>query len=207
MKTRIAAWTILVMCAQALIGCGGSNDSYNPANPSPPTPPPRSLAVDLTGNYALTFQAGSSCEQLPKEFRTRTYEARIEYRSSVSYRLDESTDLFLADLSGAMFHDQRPVWIEVTHRASGVSVWLDLALSDNVILEEPERGTYVMVAGADGVASVEPTELSTISTPFTGFFNYCVAPSEIGPQNQCSVDTMMRSLCKSENSRWTLTRR
>ena len=29
MKTRIAAWTILVMGAQALTGCGGSHSSSN----------------------------------------------------------------------------------------------------------------------------------------------------------------------------------
>jgi hypothetical protein len=209
MKTRIAAWTVLVIGAQALIGCGGSNAPNNPLNPSPPppptatpTPPPRSLPVDLTGNYALTFEVGGACEQVPKELKIRTYEAKIEYHSSYG-----STDSFLAELSGATFRDQRPVWIEVTHRASGHSVWLDLAVHDNVILEEPERGTYFMVAGWDGLASVEPTELSTISTPFTGYFNYCVATSEIGPQNQCSFDTMVHSLCKSENSRWTLTRR
>jgi hypothetical protein len=158
--------------------------------------------VDLTGNYALTFEVGSACEQVPKELRIRTYEAKIEYHSSYG-----STDLFLAELSGATFHDQRPVWIEVTHRASGSSVWLDLAPSDNVILEELERGTYLMVAGGAGEASLEPTELSTISALFTGYFNYGVATSEIGPQNQCSFDTMIRSLCKAENSYWTLTRR
>ena len=216
METRIPAWTIFVMCAQVLIGCGGSNGSSNPVNPSPPPPPmptptppppPRTLPVDLTGNYTLTFEVGSACEQVPKELRIRTYKAKIEYKRSTEYDSSSSTDLFLAELGGATFHDQRPVWIEVTHRASGHSVWLDLALSDNVILDEPERGTYFMVAGWDGVASVDPTELSTISTPFTGYFNYCVATSEIGPQNQCSVDTMMHSPCKSENSRWTLTRR
>jgi hypothetical protein len=197
------------MCAQALIGCGGSNASYNPVSPSPsppsittPTPPPRSLAVDLPGNYALTFEVGNACEQVPKELRTRTYAAKIGYKSSY-----ESTDPFLAELSGATFHNQLPVWIEVTHGASGHTVWLDLAPSDNVILEEPEGGTYFMIAGWDSVASVEPTELPTISTRFTGYFNYCVATPEIGPQNQCSFDRMVRSLCKSDNSRWTLTQR
>lgn len=209
MKTRIAAWTIFAVCAQTQIGCGrGSNDSSNPVSPSPPpppittpTPPPRLLAVDLTGNYALTFEVGNACEQVPKELRRRTYQARIDYNTSYG-----STDSFLAALSGATFHNQLPVWIEVTHGAFGHSVWLDLALSDNVILEEPERGTYFMVAGADGVASVEPTDLSTISARFTGYFNYCVNTPEIGQENQCSVDTMAHGLCKSENSRWTLTR-
>jgi hypothetical protein len=158
--------------------------------------------VDLTGTYALSFEVGSACEQIPNELRNRTYEARIEYASSY-----ESTDNFLAALSGATFHNQLPVWVEVTHRPSGVSVWLDLAPHDNVILEEPERGTYFMIAGADGVAFVEPTELSTISARFTGYFNYCVATSDIGPQNQCSFEKMVHNLCKSENSRWTLTRR
>jgi hypothetical protein len=214
MDKRLVAWAAVVILSCGLAGCGGSNPSPNPVNPSPspppiPTPPPtpRSLAVDLTGNYALTFEVGSACEQVLKELRIRTYEAKIEYHSSVSYRSDESTDLFLAELSGATFHDQRPVWVEVTHRASGYFVWLDLAPSDNVILEEPERGTYFMVAGWEGEASVEPTVRSTISALFTGYFNYCVATSGSGPQNQCSFDTMIRSLCRSANSRWTLTRR
>jgi hypothetical protein len=210
MQKRIVTWIILLTCAQGLVGCGRPDSSSIPSAPSPSTPPPApapppappSLRMDLTGDYGLTFEVGDSCEQVPKELRTRTYEARIEY-----YRSYGSTDNFLAELSGAAFRDQRPVWIEVTHRASGSSVWLDLAPSDNVILEEPERGTYLMVAGGAGAASVEPTELSTISALFTGYFNYCVTTSEIGPQNQCSFDTMIRSLCKSENSRWTLTRR
>ena len=207
MNKRFVAWAVLVMLS-GLAGCEQSARSSNPVTPSPstappqpPTPPPQ-LTVDLTGNYALTFEVGNACEQVPKELRLRTYEARIEY-----YRSYESTDLFLSELSGATFHDQRPVLIEVTHRASGHSVWLDLAPSDNAILEETERGTYLMIAGGAGSASVEPTELSTISALFTGYVNYCVATSEIGPQNQCSFDSMIRSLCTSENSRWTLTRR
>ena len=206
MNPRIVESIILMMmCALGLAGCGRSDSSsvsFAPSPPPPPPPPPPQLSVDLTGNYRLTFDVGAACEQVPKELRRRTYEARIEYKSSYG-----STDLFFAELSGATFHDQRPVLIEVTHRASGHSIWLDLAPSDNAILEETERGTYLMIAGGAGSASVEPTELSTISALFTGYVNYCVATSDIGPQNQCSFDSMIRSLCTSENSRWTLTRR
>jgi hypothetical protein len=205
MKRRFVAWAVLVMLSQGCAGCGQSDSSAIPVAPSPatPAPPPAPQGhIDLTGDYRLTFEVGGACEQVPKELRSRTYDARIHYHSSY-----ESTDLFLADLSGATFHDQRPVWIEVTHRASGNSVWLDLAPSDNVIFEELQRSTYFMVAGGAGAASAEPTDLSTFSTRFTGYFNYCVASSEIGPQNQCSFDTMVRSMCRSENSRWTLTRR
>lgn len=212
MNTRFVTWTIVAMCSTGVAACGSDSPSIptaptlstpSPAPPPPsPSPPPPSLAVDLTGIYALTFEVGNACEQVPKELRIRTYEARIEYKSSYG-----STDSFLASLSGATFHNQLPVWIDVTHGASGHSVWMDLAPSDNVILEEPGGGTYLMVAGWDGMADAQPSDLSTISAPFTGYFNYCVATPEIGSQNQCSVDAMMRSLCKSENSRWTLVRR
>jgi hypothetical protein len=208
MTTRFVTWTMVAMYLTGLVACGGSDSSSIPLAPTPspppaPTPsppPPRALAVDLRGDYALRLEVGSSCEQVPTEFRTRTYEARIEYSNSY-----EATDNFRASLSGATFHDQPPIWIEVIQGASGPSVWLNLV--DTVIFEEPERGTYFMGAGANGVASVEPTNLSTISARFTGHFNYCVATPEMAPQHQCSFETMLRSLCKSENSRWTLTRR
>ena len=199
MHTRIVAWAALVTLGLGLGACAGSDASYNRVSPLPPEappPPPFSLAVDLRGNYDLTFEVGNACEQVPNELRRRTFQATISYS-----HFDGSTDVFLAELSGATFRGQQPVWIEATHRATGSSVWLNLV--DTVILEVPERDTYFMVAGGNGVASVEPTQLSTISTPFTGYFNYCV----VGPQNQCSSDAMVRSLCTSENSRWTLTRR
>jgi hypothetical protein len=200
MKKGFAVCAVLMTLGHGLVGCGGSNASYNPFSPSPPLPPPplppRTLAVDLTGNYALTFDVGNACEEVPKDLRRRTYEATIAFSGSYG-----SADLFLAELSGATFRDQRAVSIEVAPQPSGYSVWLDF--SDNVILEEPERGTYFMIA-ASGAATVQPTELFMISTPpITGYFNYCV----VGPQNQCSSSVMVRSLCKSENSRWTLVRR
>jgi hypothetical protein len=204
MNTRFVTWTIVAMCLTGAAACG----SDSPSGPSAPTrsippsaptpvPPPRSLAIDLTGNYALTFDIGGACEQVPKELKSRTYGARIEYRGSYG-----SSDSFLASLSEATFHNQLPLWIDVTHDASGSTVWVDLAPSDNVILEEPARGSYFMIFGADGAASVQPTELSTISARFTGYFSFCV-----GTQNQCSFDAMLQNTCKSENSRWTLTRR
>ena len=205
MNARFVTWTIVAMCLIGLAGCGSDlpsiplapTPSTPPPVPTPPPAPPRSLAVDLTGNYTLTFEVGNACEEVPKELRIRTYEATIEYKSSF-----ESIDNFLAELSGATFRDQRPIWVEAIHRASGVSVWLDLALSDNVILEEPEPGTYFMIGGWEGAAYVDPTKRSTISASFIGYFKYCA-----GTQNQCSFDAMLYNMCKSENSRWTLTRR
>jgi hypothetical protein len=206
MNTRFVTWTIVAICLTGVAGCGSESPSIPsaptsstppPGPTSPPPPPPRSTALDLTGNYALTFEVGNGCELVPKELRIRTYEARIRYHNSY-----ESSDNFLAELSGATFVNQQPVRIEVTQQASGATVWLDLAPSDNVILEELERGAYFIAAGWEGMASVQSPQLSTISASLTGYFNYCV-----GAQNQCSFDAMVRSMCVSENSRWTLTRR
>jgi len=198
MNTRFVTWTIVAMCLTGVAACGSDSSSIPlaptpstpPVAPTPPAPPP-TLAVDLTGNYTLTFEVGSGCGEVPEELRIRTYQARIEYDRSYG-----STDTFAAALSGAAFHSSSPVLINVT----GNSVHVDL--SDNVIVEEPSPRTYVAISGGDGVASVQPTQLSTISTSFTGHFKYCA-----GTQNQCSIDAMVRGMCRSENSRWTLTRR
>ena len=165
--------------------------------PAPvPAPPAPQGALDLSGDYALTVHVGSGCEEVPKEIRTRTYEATISYARSFG-----SSDWFLADLSGETLHaDQSPVWIE----ALANSVGLDL--SDNVILDEPSPGAYFATSGY-GVAFVQPTELSTISGWFTGYFKYCTATSGAGGTDRCSVVTMTQNMCKAENSRWTLTPR
>jgi hypothetical protein len=203
MNTPFVTWTIVAMCLTGVAGCGRADSSPIPSAPTPltpqpaptPPPPPRSLAVDLTGDYALTFEVGNGCEQIPKELRTRTYEAKIAYYKSVG-----PADWFLAELTESKVHPYSPVVIEVSES----SVFVDL--SDNVILEEPSPGAYLATAGY-GVASVQATELSTISGSFTGFFKYCAETYGTGATDQCAVDTMVRGMCYSENSRWTLTRR
>jgi len=199
MNRRFIACIVAVMLSQGCAGCGRSDSSPIPLAPSLPTlapvPPSPQGLVDLTGDYTLTFEVGGACEEIPREFRIRTYEAKISYYKSVG-----SADWFRAQLSGATFHSYYPVIIEVI----GISVGLDL--SDNVIIEEPSLGSYLATAGY-GVASVQPTDLSRISGSFAGFFKHCVATSGTGATNQCSVDTMVRGMCSSENSRWTLTRR
>jgi len=102
MNKRFAAWAVLAMLGQGLAGCGRSDSLPTPLAPTPPTPqpaPPTPL-VDLAGNYVVTFEADSSCEQLPRELRTRTYEARIGYSGPGP---DGTRHYFRADLSGARF--------------------------------------------------------------------------------------------------------
>lgn len=204
MNMRLAACAILVMCAQGLVGCGGSDSLLTPVTPSPqplpPFPAPQRPLVDLTGQYLLTFEAGTSCEQLPREFRSRTYEASIGYLGS---NQSGTRDYFRGELRGASFHGDGHVIVAVAAN----SVYLDF--SDNLIIEKPAQDTYLAVAGGTGAASVEPSNLSTISASFDGFFDYCVTTSKVGTYYDygCPADAIVHSRCTPKDSRWTLTRR
>jgi hypothetical protein len=192
--------TFLSAALLIVASCGGSPTTpvaQPPPIPAPPAPAPAPPGlVDLRGDYTLTFEVGGGCEEVPKELRTRTYEATVAYSYSFG-----SSDWFTAYLSGAKFYDgQSPASIEVT----GTSLFLDLL--DNAIVEQPSPDSYLATVGA-GLASVQPTELSTVSGSFSGWFRYCTATSGASGANQCSVVTMTQDMCKAENSRWTLTRR
>jgi hypothetical protein len=197
MKTRIAVWTLLVMCVHALTGCGRSEPSLTPLAPSPPAP--RRPLVDLTGSYTLTFEAGTSCEQLPEELRTRTYLASISYAGPAQNR---TGDYFYADLSGASFQGEYSrLVIHVVDNA------VRFDLSDNIVAEKPASDTYLMIAGDDDATSVDPSDFSTTSSSFNGFFEYCVTTSPFRPGSHCPIDTVATAVCQAEDSRWTLTRR
>jgi hypothetical protein len=201
---RLAAWAILVMCAQGLVGCGRSDPFSTPVAPSPqslaPFPAPQRPLVDLTGNYVVTFEADSSCEQLPEVLRTRTYEASIGY---IGAERDGTRHYFRANLSGAHFESYARFFII---RVIDKVFFFDF--SDSLIVEEPEPGTYLTIIGGAGDATVDPSDLSRISTPFEGHFLYCVTSSELTPPSfGCPADAIAYSACRSKNSRWTLTRR
>jgi hypothetical protein len=202
MSKRFVAWAVLVMLGQGLAGCGRSDSLPTPLAPTPSTsqPAPQRPLVDLTGNYVVTFEADSSCEQLPKELRTRTYEARIGY---IGAGWDGTRHYFRADLSGARFDSYARFFII---RVIDNDVHFDF--SDSLIVEEPEPGAYLTIIGGEGDATVDPSDLSRISTPFEGHFLFCVTSSELTPPSfSCPADAIAYSVCRSKNSRWTLTRR
>ena len=204
MTKQLVTWAVLAMLAQGVAGCGGSDSSSIPLAPTPstsrrpPTPPPRPL-VDLTGNYRVTFEADSSCEQLPEVLRTRTYEASIGY---IGAGPDGTRHYFRADLSGAHFDSYARFFII---RVIDTDVFFDF--SDSLIVEEPEPGTYLTIIGGAGDATVDQSDLSRISTPFEGHFLYCVTDSEFAFPYSCPANAIASSACRSKNSRWTLTRR
>ena len=202
MSKRFVAWAVLVMLGQGLAGCGRSDSLPTPLAPTPSTlqPAPQRPLMDLTGNDMLTFEAGNSCDELPKEFRSRTYEASIGY---LGPNQSGTRDYFGGELRGASFHGDGHVVVAVAAN----SVYLDF--SDNLIIEKPAPDTYLAVAGGTGAASVEPSDLSTISASFDGFFDHCVTTSKVGTyyDYRCPADAIVHSRCTPKDSRWTLTRR
>jgi hypothetical protein len=200
MNKRLA---ILVMCAQGLIGCGGSHPSSTPLSPSAPipSPPPQPPIAALAGNYFVTFEADRSCEQFPEPLKTRTYPASIVYNGGGTVG---TAAWFIAYLDGAQFADlsgwgQR-FMIKVTDN------FVHFDFSDSFIVEKLEPRAFLTIAGGEGGVTVDPSNLSTMSASFNGFFVYCVTNADLKLPG-CSEDAITSSRCHSKNSRWTLTRR
>jgi hypothetical protein len=78
--------------------------------------------------------------------------------------------------------------------------------SDSFIVEKPEPETYLTIAGGEGGATVDWSNLSTMSASFYGAFLYCVTNSDVKFPGECP-DAIRNSACRSKNSRWTLTRK
>ena len=175
------------------------NGSSNPVSPSPPpppittpTPPPPSLIVDLTGHYALTFEVGGACEEVPKELRTRTYEARIGYYKSVG-----SADWFLAELSGATVHSYQPVVIEV----AGYSVSWTSATTSSSTSRQRARISRLL-------APVWPPCTTVRTNNDFGFVSWLFQILRRGRTKGSVLGRCDRAQhVQIDNSRWTLTRR
>lgn len=74
-RSASMACSISVLLLAIASGCGDSTTSPSPAASSPPPPPPS--IPDITGRYSFTVTASGVCDQLPVEFRTRSYVAVI----------------------------------------------------------------------------------------------------------------------------------
>jgi hypothetical protein len=205
MNPRFMAWAAFVILAQAIAGCGGPDRWSNPvsATSATPTPPsaPQPPKLALAGSYFVTFEADRSCEQLPEALRTRTYRASIAYSGGGTAG---TAAWFHAYLSGAQFADVQGWGQSFMIKVTDNFVHFDF--SDSFIVEKLESGTYLTVAGGEGGVTVDPSNLSMISAPFEGFFRYCVTNSDLKFPG-CTADATTDSLCRSKNSRWTLTRR
>ena len=126
-----------------------------------------SSSQNLAGDYTLTIAADPACSELPREARSRTYEAIVTPSASAS-------NAYSVELSGASFPTSRNT---VFASVSGDSVRFAIdPYSDMIIAEQLTASTVLTWWGNSTVGKVG----STISMPFDGQLDYC--PDARGPQ-------------------------
>lgn len=167
-----------------------------------PTTPP----VNIAGNYTLTFVADSACTDLPIDVRTRTYAATIVPGSSgTGFVLAVTGASFLNNLTGfsiGVAGDSLGLWLHGGH--------------DPTLVEQLAPNTYLAFSGV-GAASVGSSTVSTVSTAFDGWIDYCVMSKPMVSGYNCGTSNLTGepipgaaityAHCQSPNHRLTLTRR
>jgi hypothetical protein len=162
--------------------------------------PPAALA----GDYVLTFVADSACTNLPDQLRTRSYEATIA----------------LGDFGWWGFPPQANTSFKVTPKGSAFPdglnfFWLNAAgnfvavvLGDHTDPGVTERVADDTYYAFNGWATVTvDAAVSTISTPFQGWIDYCVNPNMGGRYDCTPGPTVKLARCDSTRHRLILTRR
>jgi hypothetical protein len=159
-------------------------------------------AVDIAGDYTLTFIADSTCTALPSELRTRTYVATITPRSSPDSDLPANTE-FDVTVSGAPFLGN---YNHLQLNVAGNFLFVFIGGDEPGLVELVAANTYFRIGGR-GTASVG-TPVSTFSTTLqNGSADYCVLPSAMGSIYSCPGQATAHVRCESENHRLILTRR
>ena len=157
--------------------------------------------VEIAGDYTLTFIADSTCEDLPDELRTRTYTATIAPGSNSH---SPANTFFWVTVSGVpLLHHYEGFPVGV----AGDLVAFELRGEGPYLVEEFEPNSYI---GFDGraEASVGSSRVSTISTSFEGWIDYCKLKSPMGTYFECTpAQAVAQSRCESKNHRLVLVRR
>ncbi len=157
--------------------------------------------VAISGDYTVTFTAGSACTTLPDELRTRSYEATIGPADLSGSGLPANTS-FKVTPKGSAFPDAlNHFMLNVAGGFVAVSLGDhgDVGLTERLALD-----TYFAVSGW-GTVSVE-APVSTISTTFQGWIDYCVNP-QMGERYDCTpAPTVTVARCDSARHQLLLTR-
>lgn len=171
-------------------------------------------AVNVAGNYTLTFIADSVCADLPTEVRTRTYSATIAPDSS--FPDVPANTAFTGTVSGAPLLEPYNSF-SMSVAGDYVAFWIgDLHHGGPGVVERVELDTkpdnsagheYLAFTGEAAASSVE-TAVSAISAHFDGRIEYCSPTSEMGAIYDCDLDrAVTRARCESKNHQLILTRR
>jgi hypothetical protein len=160
--------------------------------------------VAVAGDYTLTFIAGNDCTSLPADLRTRSYAVTIGP----------------ADLNWPGYSGHSGTSLKVTPKGSSFPDGLNgfylniagnynnLSLGDHTdpgITEQVEANTYFAFGGWAVVSTAPP--VSTISTAFQGWIDYCVNPN-MGARYDCKPSPAVTlTRCESITHQLILTRR
>jgi len=131
----------------------------------------RGPAVNIGGDYTLTFVASDTCTMLPEDMRSRTYTATIP---AASPSLPANAYF---RLGGATFFED---WDAIGIGISGdyVSFWLE------TVVERVAPNAFLAFSG-EAAASVATPSASTFNFPYVGSIEYCVTDAENGRYEDC----------------------
>jgi Carboxypeptidase regulatory-like domain len=152
-------------------------------------------AIDITGEYTVTFLADSTCKALPDISRTRTYQLSITRRLS--------PPIYEGTLSGATFYYSLPFRFSVSGRTV---TW---GVGEYGFGFTEDLGAATMEIWAGGTLDA-PVNGSSSSGSFVGGFTYCdgVPPPSLGHRGlnwDCPVQPP--AYCEATNHQVTLARR
>lgn len=160
--------------------------------------------VAIAGDYTLTFIADSACVNLPDELRTRSYAATIGPADLnwPGYPAHSDTSLKVTPVGSAFPGGLNNFYLNVAGNYIAVSLGDH---TDPGITERVAPDTYFAFGG--WAATSAETPVSTISTPFQGWIDYCVNP-QMGDRYDCTpAPTVTRARCESAKHQLILARR
>jgi hypothetical protein len=160
--------------------------------------------VAVAGDYTLTFIADSTCTNLPDELRTRRYAASIApadlkwpgypAESDTSFKVTATGSDFPDGLNGFYLN------------LAGTYVNVSLGDHTDPGITERVAANAFFAFGGWAVTSVS-TPVSTISTTFQGWIDYCVNPNMGGRYDCTPAPTVALVRCESTRHQLILTRR
>ena len=165
----------------------------------------QSLAtLDLSGEYVVTFEAASTCGNLPDAARSRTYDATIAGRASST-----NNGFMEVHVHGASFFERRERGDTFfMHVADDfVRFYLDAEFGPGYVSENLGGSTYLTLTGAGGGPLT--AGFRTAILLFDGDFDVCDVPpgANQAPCYYFKDPNKPRAVCHSADHRLTLTRR
>ena len=162
---------------------------------------PLEPAVNIAGEYTLTFVADPACAGVPSELRSRTYNATI---LPATRRNEPAGSAFVMKVSGGTF---------VTNLDSfGIGVAGDYASffldggHDAPVVEQVSSNSFLAFSG--GAAAQAPsTTTPSVSMMFDGWIEYCLVNAPTALYSQCPVPAVNNVYCESKNHQMILARR